>query len=315
MTLLTQLSASKMYHLAKEVVERASRTFPMLRLVKSWNKACKYASNMDVSSSKIRAPHNMWKKRRLDVHEEPDYVGKLISGSGYGQSSNKLYDSTDTWLGTIVEERSSDNKVVKTDGEDHEDITLDSNSKSFLAGRKSATKDAMSDSGIENGSKHKHRTLTSQYMNASLHELSKAAKSSNDLWQSISPGTSVLCEDSFSNISNEAGSSLDQRRMAARNRWKRAAHSVKFINHMAANIRSASTVEEMLHHVRDDAGGVGAATFEGAKTAARFRPKGRKGMEGLLVRQDRDLLASFQDFYVAYLKVCPLNPNICFSLC
>jgi hypothetical protein len=63
---------------------------------------------------------------------------------------------------------------------------------------------------------------------------------------------------------------------------------------------------EMLHRqnsLKVDAGGTGAAAFEGAKTVANSRPKGRKGMEGLLVRQDKCFVNMLQDFYVACLKV------------
>lgn len=115
------------------------------------------------------------------------------------------------------------------------------------------------------------------------------------------------------------------RKAEARSRWKRVTHTVTLINHMAANIRSASTdllegsaVDEMLQQqgFQVDAGGVGAATFEGAKTVAQSRCKGRKGMEGLLVRQGTGFLTFFQGFYVAFLKVFQyclatfqVNPN------
>lgn len=55
-----------------------------------------------------------------------------------------------------------------------------------------------------------------------------------------------------------------------------------------------------------DAGGTGAAEFDGAKTGANSRPKGRKGMEGMLVRQDKRFVTMMQDFYVACLKVLSL---------
>ncbi|EFJ22287.1 hypothetical protein SELMODRAFT_2344, partial [Selaginella moellendorffii] len=50
-------------------------------------------------------------------------------------------------------------------------------------------------------------------------------------------------------------------------------------------------------------GGVGAAAFEGSKTGPQHRLKGRKGMEGLVVRQDKSLIGFVQDFYVACLKM------------
>lgn len=110
----------------------------------------------------------------------------------------------------------------------------------------------------------------------------------------------------------EFSPSIASSKVDARSRWKRAAHSVKFINHLATSIRLASTdliedkvVDEMMQQqvTQDDAGRVGAAAFEGAKTVARSRSKGRKGMEGLLVRQDRGFVTFFQDFYVACLKM------------
>eukprot|EP00250_Pteridium_aquilinum_P008858 c18264_g1_i1 orf=1-1341(-) len=98
--------------------------------------------------------------------------------------------------------------------------------------------------------------------------------------------------------------SIGSSKMEARSRWKRAAHSVKFINHLSANVRLASTdLIEDQQVTEDDAGGVGAAAFEGARTVARVRSKGRKGMEGLLVQQDRGYITLLQDFYVACLKM------------
>jgi hypothetical protein len=123
----------------------------------------------------------------------------------------------------------------------------------------------------------------------------------------------VAREDALNSVSRQDASSansLMQRKMEARSRWRRAAHSVKFINHMMANIQPPTTFEEVWQQqrlTRDDAGAVGAAAFEGATTAAQTRFKGRKGMDGLLVRQDRGLLTFFQDFYVACLKVCAHN--------
>ncbi len=82
-------------------------------------------------------------------------------------------------------------------------------------------------------------------------------------------------------------------------------------NHCIACTRHADDIfegngSEMLHRqnsLKVDAGGTGAAAFEGAKTVANSRPKGRKGMEGLLVRQDKCFVNMLQDFYVACLKV------------
>ena len=122
----------------------------------------------------------------------------------------------------------------------------------------------------------------------------------------------VLNKDARVSISQEGASSnnLVQQRMDARNRWKRAARSVQLINHMTANIRLPTTLDEVWEQqqvTRDDAGGVGAAAFEGTKTEARTRSKGRKGMEGLIVRQNRGLITFLQDFYVACLKVCVID--------
>lgn len=110
----------------------------------------------------------------------------------------------------------------------------------------------------------------------------------------------------------ESSPSSVSSKLDARSRWKRAAHGVKFVNLLASNIRVASTdliedrvMDEMMQQqlTQDDAGRVGAAAFEGARTVARSRSKGRKGMEGLVVKQDRGLITFFQDFYVACLKL------------
>ncbi|MCO5576908.1 hypothetical protein L7F22_030729 [Adiantum nelumboides] len=105
-------------------------------------------------------------------------------------------------------------------------------------------------------------------------------------------------------------------RRDARSRWKRLTHTVTLINHMVGNIRSASTdLLEGNAANEVDAGGLGAATFEGAKMAARFRCKGRKGMEGLLVRQGTGFLSFFQGFYVAFLKmpICYFSIGVLFA--
>lgn len=51
----------------------------------------------------------------------------------------------------------------------------------------------------------------------------------------------------------------------------------------------------------------GAVAFDGAKTPAIPRRRGRKGMDGMLVRQDKNFLIKMQDSYVACLKVCSLS--------
>lgn len=59
--------------------------------------------------------------------------------------------------------------------------------------------------------------------------------------------------------------------------------------------------------MKEEAGVTGAAAFDGAKTGAVTRPKGRKGMDGMMVRQDKSFITRLQDFYVACLKVCSLR--------
>lgn len=126
------------------------------------------------------------------------------------------------------------------------------------------------------------------------------------------PATNILGPDAPSSAINEEVMPSAVRKSDARSRWKRITHTVTLINHMAAHIRSASAdliedraVDEMLQQqaIQDDAGGVGAAAFEGARTVSKSRLRGRKGMEGLLVRQDRGFITFFQDFYVACLKM------------
>ncbi|KAL3701995.1 hypothetical protein R1sor_020017 [Riccia sorocarpa] len=100
----------------------------------------------------------------------------------------------------------------------------------------------------------------------------------------------------------------------ARRRWRRVGHTLLFARHMSSVRASASEFLEHAgpeslsggYHVRSDAGRAGAAAFEGARTralGARARAKGRKGMEGMLVRQDKGLVTLVQDFYVACLKL------------
>ncbi|XP_024375337.1 uncharacterized protein [Physcomitrium patens] len=98
---------------------------------------------------------------------------------------------------------------------------------------------------------------------------------------------------------------------AARNRWRRLRHTVQFAAQMSQS-RQGSTdlleenVNEQLHRessVTDNSGVTGAAPFDGEKTAATRRPRGRKGMEGMLVRHDKRFLTMLQDFYVACLKM------------
>ncbi|KAH6556206.1 hypothetical protein KP509_1Z197600 [Ceratopteris richardii] len=97
----------------------------------------------------------------------------------------------------------------------------------------------------------------------------------------------------------------------ARSRWRRATHSVAFMNHLAASIRSAATdlvedrtVEEIVQQASEgDAAAFRARTCERLNTAAHTRIKGRKGMESLLVQQNRNLITFLQGLYVACLKM------------
>lgn len=97
----------------------------------------------------------------------------------------------------------------------------------------------------------------------------------------------------------------------AGNRWRRLRHSVQFAAYMT-QLRhgEADLIEEnaneVLHRqnsMKDGSGFSGGVAFDGAKTAATSSPKGRKGMEGMLVRHDRSFLTILQDFYVACLKM------------
>ena len=247
---------------------------------------------------------NSGDKKGWNVHKEPNSGDRHTSASAYDDVSDKLHGNMDTGLKPILEEKEDGDKVFLVDGEEHLDAILNSNRKSLFVDGKRVSEDARSNFDTDHVLKDSHNTSSSQSLNASLLELNKAEKSCKNLRQSKYSNSHIHGEYLIPNISTEDELSSDQRKTAVRNRWKRVVHSIKFVNHMTASISCPSTVEEMLHHVQDDAGGVGAATFEGAKTAARSRCKGRKGMEGLLVRQDRNLITSFQDFYVTYLKVC-----------
>ncbi|XP_024537240.1 uncharacterized protein LOC9649778 [Selaginella moellendorffii] len=94
--------------------------------------------------------------------------------------------------------------------------------------------------------------------------------------------------------------------LLARNRWRRLRHTVAFATHMAHVKNSPNDLleEKRVEELNEGgAGGVGAAAFEGSKTGPQHRLKGRKGMEGLVVRQDKSLIGFVQDFYVACLKM------------
>ncbi|GLJ05506.1 hypothetical protein SUGI_0019220 [Cryptomeria japonica] len=81
---------------------------------------------------------------------------------------------------------------------------------------------------------------------------------------------------------------------SARSRWRRLKHTVSLVNHITANIKSNN----------GGAGGVGAATFEGVSTKlSGGRLKGRKGMEELVIRQNKSFVSLVQDLYVACLKL------------
>lgn len=70
----------------------------------------------------------------------------------------------------------------------------------------------------------------------------------------------------------------------ARTRWMRLKNKINFVS-------------------KGDAGSIGAAAFEGVRTLSIGRRKGRKGMEALLVRQDKGFISFIQDLYVACLKL------------
>ncbi|KAG6548662.1 hypothetical protein Mapa_009816 [Marchantia paleacea] len=100
----------------------------------------------------------------------------------------------------------------------------------------------------------------------------------------------------------------------ARKRWRRVSNTLTFARRLSSVRDSASDFLEHTspdplaidYHVRSDAGRAGAAAFEGARTRAlggRARAKGRQGMEGMLVRQDKGVVALVKDFYVACLKM------------
>ncbi|BBM98115.1 hypothetical protein Mp_1g10960 [Marchantia polymorpha subsp. ruderalis] len=100
----------------------------------------------------------------------------------------------------------------------------------------------------------------------------------------------------------------------ARKRWRRVSNTLTFARRLSSVRDSASDFLEHTSpdplavdfHVRSDAGRAGAAAFEGARTRAlggRARAKGRQGMEGMLVQQDKGVVALVKDFYVACLKM------------
>ncbi|KAH9308418.1 hypothetical protein KI387_036329, partial [Taxus chinensis] len=95
-------------------------------------------------------------------------------------------------------------------------------------------------------------------------------------------------------------------------RWRRLKNTIAIVNRMSAgNSSNYNLLEEEVaegiqmcpKYDKGDAGSMGAAAFEGVRTTGRSRRKGRKGMEGLLVRQDKGFISFIQDFYVACLKL------------
>lgn len=99
----------------------------------------------------------------------------------------------------------------------------------------------------------------------------------------------------------------------ARNRWRRAKHKLAFVHHLSEYKRSAASdflvhggeeraVEEF--NTRGDGSKPGAPVYEpGAGWKGPLRARGREGMEGMVVRQDKGIISLFQDFYVACLKM------------
>lgn len=95
-------------------------------------------------------------------------------------------------------------------------------------------------------------------------------------------------------------------------RWRRLKNTVTVVNRMTASKSSnydlleeepVEGIQKCSLYAKGDAGSMGAATFEGVRTTARSRRKGRKGMEGLLVRQDKGFITFIQDIYVTCLKL------------
>lgn len=98
----------------------------------------------------------------------------------------------------------------------------------------------------------------------------------------------------------------------ARDRWRRAKHKLAFVHHMSEYKKSAA--RDLLEHAgeepavqefnkKGDSDKACAAAYEGGKSRLPFRAKGRAGMEGMVVRQDKGFITLVQDFYVACLKV------------
>ncbi|EFJ09297.1 hypothetical protein SELMODRAFT_123397 [Selaginella moellendorffii] len=99
----------------------------------------------------------------------------------------------------------------------------------------------------------------------------------------------------------ECGHTQDTSRLEARNRWRRLKNTVAF----AAAIKSSlahDLLEDKLH-VDPVKGNDSVATGAAAQASMPVKAKGRKGMEGLVVQQDRGYMSCFQDFYVACLKL------------
>lgn len=98
----------------------------------------------------------------------------------------------------------------------------------------------------------------------------------------------------------------------AQRRWRRLKNTVTVVNRMTSSKSSnydlleeeaVEGIQKGSLYAKGDAGSMGAAAFEGVRITARSRRKGRKGMEGLLVRQDKGFITFIQDIYVTCLKL------------
>ncbi|CAM6099022.1 unnamed protein product [Calypogeia fissa] len=104
----------------------------------------------------------------------------------------------------------------------------------------------------------------------------------------------------------------------ARNRWRRAKTKLAFVHHISEGHRRSVSGDFLEDGGDEDtgeenksvAGKVDGPALKGARlrkevqgNSGQVRSKGRKGQEGMVVRQDKGMLALVQDFYVACLKM------------
>lgn len=159
--------------------------------------------------------------------------------------------------------------------------------------------------------------LPTQKFVGSSHESSPASSHNDIVADSSSPddteklvteGKTDRVSDGLDVNATQASNSVT----GAQRRWRRLKNKVTIVNHMTASKSSNYDLleEEAVGgnrkcslYAKGDAGSMGAAAFEGVRTTAQSRQKGRKGMEGLLVRQDKGFISFIQDFYVTCLKL------------